>query len=83
MTVTVLSEVLALTTGRVPCFFSLSFKGRTRMTTCTDDVAAGDGGRGTAPPRRDDEEDDVVDDPLPLEVEENDVEIEGETILVD
>ena len=79
MTVTVLSEVLALTTGRVPCFFSLSFKGRTRMTTCTDDVAAGDGGRGTAPPRRDDD----VDDPLPLEVEENDVEIEGETILVD
>ena len=23
-------------TGKVPCFFSLSFIGRTRMTTCTD-----------------------------------------------
>jgi hypothetical protein len=37
MTVTLLSFVLAVTTGRVPCFFSRSLKGRSRTTTCTDD----------------------------------------------
>ena len=44
MTVTVLSEVLALMTGRVPCFFSRSFSGRSRTTTWTEAVAAGERG---------------------------------------
>ena len=74
MTVTVLSEVLALMTGRVPCFFSRSFSGRTRTTTWTDAVAIGDwGGWG---PRREEEE--VNDDEF---VEEKDVWSEGVNIL--
>ena len=72
MTVTVLSEVLALMTGRVPCRFSRSFSGRSRTTTWTDDVAAGESGGRTPPPRREDDD----------EADEKCVWSEGVTIVV-
>jgi len=68
--------VLALTTGRVPCFVSLSFKGRTRTTTWIEEVAVGEVG-GRIPPFREEEEDD--DDEA---VEEKEVDSEGETIVL-
>ena len=79
ITVTVLSEVLALMTGKVPCFCSRSFKGRTRTTTWTDEVAVGDVGRfpATPPTRREDDDDKEE----PEEVEEKEVWSEGATIF--
>ena len=60
-------------TGSVPCRFSRSFRGRTRTTTWTDAVAAGESG-GRTPPRREEKDDDD-------EADAKDVWSEGVTIV--